>query len=91
LIGDDSDASVPGSDTLYGEDGGDELIGAGGRDRMYGGSGNDWISTSDIYRGNFAGTDGVRDHVSCGPGTDTVRYEKGIDRVARNCENKEPH
>jgi hypothetical protein len=30
------------------------------------------------------------DTINCGEGTDTVIFDKGLDRVAANCENRKP-
>ena len=34
--------------------------------------------------------DGQVDYVSCGPGTDTVEFDEGIDYVSPDCENRNP-
>jgi Ca2+-binding RTX toxin-like protein len=52
------------------------LVGGKGHDTLNGGRGNDRI---------FA-RDGVRDHINCGSGNDSVRADRA-DVVARNCEH----
>ena len=65
-----------GNDTLLGLGGADFLQGNAGRDVLDGGPGDDRIA---------AQSDGSRDSVSCGEGTDVVNAELG-DRVAADCE-----
>ncbi len=81
-------------DVLHGGSGKDdmghycyEFIMDTGNDVFYGGGGNDDImaveaplSQPDLQE---------RDVVYCGPGTDTVYYQKGVDRVF-DCERKNP-
>lgn len=83
LLGDE-DYDYPdtyhGDDTLYGGSGDDDLRGAFGNDMIYGGDGNDFIFAYD----RLAVTTGA-DFVDCGPGEDTVHYDKGVDKL-RRCE-----
>jgi Ca2+-binding RTX toxin-like protein len=71
----------------------DRLEGGTGTDGLYGGDGNDKIRTG----GEFGGDpyrfrpDRHEDTVNCGPGEDTVKYEKGIDKVAKNRETRLPY
>jgi hypothetical protein len=53
---------------------------------MQGGSGADTIYTG--LNQVRSGPDGYVDTVDCGSGYDTVRYEKGIDKIKSNCEKK---
>lgn len=101
--GDDTLNGGPGGDTLQGGAGEDRLFGGGDRglddlsggpgpDRLSGGAGDDFrLSTGKVRRGGDLVPDGARDFVDCGPGTDTVRYERGVDVVAADCERKTPY
>jgi Ca2+-binding RTX toxin-like protein len=85
LLGDE-DYDFPdtflGNDTLYGDAGNDDLRGGFGNDKIYGGGGDDFIFAYD----RLAVTTGA-DVVDCGPGKDTVHYDKEADRL-RRCEIK---
>lgn len=82
-----------GDDLLVGGPGADHLEGGWGRDRLDGGTGDDRIgggqeaSVIDAGPGNDAvsSSNGVRDSVSCGPGRDRVRADRG-DRLS-GCES----
>jgi Ca2+-binding RTX toxin-like protein len=88
-----------GSDRIYGRGGNDNVYGGGGSDLMVGGPGGDSISaletagqapgrdTVKAGGGNdyVQGTDKYKDAIDCGPGRDTVYYDKGLDTV-KNCE-----
>ena len=83
-----------GPDTLAGLGGSDLLKGAGmadrinaieasenpGEDTVGGGGGKDVI---------FA-QDNEFDTINCGANVDEVTFDKGLDRVAANCENRKP-
>jgi Ca2+-binding RTX toxin-like protein len=58
-----------------------EFIFDKGNDAFYGGSGNDDIIAFE--------SGSKRDLVFCGPGIDTVYYQKGVDRLF-DCERKNP-
>ncbi len=77
-----------GNDTLYGYTLSDTLNGRISVDRLYGHSGDDTVYTGLTSSGRV---DGARDVADCGPGTDTVYYEKGIDAVNANCETRRPY
>jgi hypothetical protein len=96
LDGADTIAGGGGEDIIYGKGGADRLLGGPGNDRIRaqenefvgeghpagkdtvkGGRGND-----DIYA-----KDGVKDTIDCGPGVDSVVFDKTLD-VVTNCENK---
>jgi Ca2+-binding RTX toxin-like protein len=77
-----------GRNTLHGGGGGDTISGDYGEDRIYGGEGDDTIEAGSVYRASVSEPDGYRDLVDCGPGTDTVSYERDVDRVESNCEYK---
>jgi Ca2+-binding RTX toxin-like protein len=85
---DDFDYNRPGGgrDRLYGGSGDDELYGYYGDDKLVGGEGNDIINAYDV-RHPMAG---VEDVIDCGPGRDTVYFDKGFDKVLSNCEVKKP-
>ena len=77
-----------GRNSLHGGDGADTISGDYGEDRIYGGEGDDTIEAGSVYRASVSEPDGRRDLIDCGPGTDTVSYEKEVDRVESNCEYK---
>jgi hypothetical protein len=92
--GDDELFGNNGPDTLAGLGGSDVLKGAGqadhinaieasenpGEDTVGGGGGKDVIFAQDI---EF-------DTINCGHNVDEVTFDKGLDRVAANCENRKP-
>src|SRR5215213_4245392 len=85
LLGDedyDYPDTLLGNDTLYGGPGNDDLRGAFGNDKIYGGGGDDFVFAYDQLNVT-AGADVV----DCGPGVDTVHYDKGVDKI-RHCEIK---
>lgn len=73
--GNDKLSGGSGGDLLDGESGKDTLIGGSGNDKLRGGTGND-----KLYGGygndTFAARDGVKDVISCGPGTDTAYVDR---------------
>ena len=73
------------NDYLYGGRDNDGIVANGkyGVDRIYGDRGADSI----VVYGNAA--TGAREIVDCGPGTDSVSFDEGVD-VVKNCEIKEP-
>ncbi len=73
--GDDVLIGGSGPDLLRGDNGGDFLNGGPGVDRFFGGYGNDVIDSRD----------GLREHVYCGPGTDTVKAD--LRDVVTDCEH----
>ena len=81
-----------GNDILYGGDGHDmigllcfDFVSDLGKDIMYGRSGDDEIIALEIERHKQQ-----RDIVFCGPGRDTVYYQKGVDQVSDDCELRNP-
>jgi Ca2+-binding RTX toxin-like protein len=76
-------------DHVYGGVGNDYLMGGGysekGVDQLYGGKGNDLINASQRMSPITVGIS--KEIVDCGPGTDTVYFDKGLDSV-KNCEVK---
>ena len=75
-------------DYAYGGDGADNVYGGyglGGVDHVFGEDGNDFIHTN--QRGYLAMLDVIltKEIVDCGPGLDTVVFDKDID-VVKNCE-----
>lgn len=65
-----------GDDTVNGSDGEDIVAGNSGHDQLSGGADNDRIEAAD----------GMRDKISCGPGShDRLIFDKGLDRFA-GCE-----
>jgi len=91
---DDSIAGGPGDDVVFGGGGADLIEGGPGGDRLDGGAGPDVIgggqgrSRIDAGPGNDAvsSTNGVRDVVRCGSGSDRVRADRG-DRLI-GCERR---
>jgi Ca2+-binding RTX toxin-like protein len=71
----------PGDDVIYGGAGDDTLVGGTGVDQLTGGTDDDWI---------FAKDDGLADRIDCGDGNDVVWIDKGLDKVAGNCERINP-
>ena len=94
-----------GNDSLYGRGGEENLIGGLGADALVGGAGNDELTgglDADTVYGDDpeapaetgddfidVKNDQTKDTVDCGPGTDTVLFDEGIDTVA-NCEIRNP-
>jgi Ca2+-binding RTX toxin-like protein len=91
----------PGPDTIQGSPGDDDITNGEtdypfGRDANHGGRGNDSIfgNISPEHHFDGRGNDYLTDHQSyknpdvfrCGPGRDEVYYNKGIDKVADDCE-----
>jgi Ca2+-binding RTX toxin-like protein len=74
-------------DRVFGKGGSDFLAGKKQNDVLYGGSGNDFIMAveASLHYPNLQ----ERDLVFCGPGTDTVYYMEGVDRIF-DCERKNP-
>jgi len=72
-----------GNDDMRGG-GGVDLIRAdeGGTDTVSAGTGDDVIDAHD---------DPGIDTIDCGEGIDTVDFDAGVDVVADNCENRDPH
>src|SRR3712207_1115734 len=70
-----------GQDRLYGGEGNDSLWGYYGDDALFGGDGNDFINAFDDER--FTGGEDI---VDCGKGHDVVIFDKGVDKVDKNCE-----
>jgi Ca2+-binding RTX toxin-like protein len=76
-----------GRDRLSGGNGADELYGYYGDDKLVGGEGNDIINAHDEPPSKW------EDDIDCGPGRDTVYFDKGFDKLRRfglNCEVKKP-
>jgi Ca2+-binding RTX toxin-like protein len=76
-----------GRDRLSGGNGADELYGYYGDDKLVGGEGNDIINAHDEPPSKW------QDYIDCGPGRDTVYFDKGFDKLRRfgiNCEVKKP-
>jgi Ca2+-binding RTX toxin-like protein len=69
------------NDKLTGSSGANTLRGYEGKDSYYGGLGDDTITAND---GN---ADGI---ISCGPGSDKVRYDTSFDVPGGDCELKQP-
>jgi Ca2+-binding RTX toxin-like protein len=102
---DDTIYGGPGNDDLRPRDGDARVYGGHGIDgisgyckgqvKFYGGNDDDSINVGDhYYRGNTENPDApdvteAPDYVDCGPGKDTIYYDKGIDKL-RHCEVKHP-
>jgi Ca2+-binding RTX toxin-like protein len=75
-------------DVVYGGRGADSIVGGfaeRGMDSLYGGRGDDTINTAQRDSGTGAAV--TKEIIDCGPGRDTVSYDKGKDEV-KNCETK---
>jgi Ca2+-binding RTX toxin-like protein len=84
------------NDYVHGGRGGDGIARTfeqeGGVDRLYGEKGNDYIRTAQRYRNeDWPPAPVLKEIVGCGPGTDTVTFDKGVDVVKANCEIKYRH
>lgn len=66
-------------DRVTGLGGEDELYGGEGVDHLFSGEGDDFVEASD----------GERDFVSCGPGSDVASVDY-VDLIARDCEKVYP-
>ena len=90
-----------GNDTTSGDGGADEVRGGLGDDDMLGGGGADFIRADDAGIDEVIagiGADVIEAHddagvdtIDCGDGVDTVDFDAGVDVVAANCENQDPH
>jgi len=84
--GDDAVHGDSGDDWVEGNAGGDLVTGGRGDDRLVGGLGRD------VFRGGsgadlIMAQDGFADLISCGAGRrDLVLFDRGLDRVAADCE-----
>jgi RTX calcium-binding nonapeptide repeat (4 copies) len=90
LQGPYTDAS---DDRVYGGGGGDRVLGGyaqGGTDHVYGGDGDDYMETYQRTRAAQLGVKITKEIVDCGAGYDTVAFDKDIDEVAPNCEQRYP-
>jgi hypothetical protein len=84
-----------GNDAVHGDSGDDWVEGNAGGDLVTGGQGDDRVvggSEGDVLRGGsgadlIVAQDGFVDLISCGAGRgDLVRFDRGLDRVAADCE-----
>jgi Ca2+-binding RTX toxin-like protein len=75
--------TIDGNDTNYGGPGDDRIGGQQESERHYGGGGDDILMDdfSRVYPDVFR----------CGDGYDRVYYNKGVDKVAADCEELHPH
>jgi Ca2+-binding RTX toxin-like protein len=92
LVGGEGVDHLQGHNRLYGGPGNDEIYGVyfyGGSRAMSGGTGTDVISSQGRVADTIYAQDGERDEIFCGPKTDTVYYDEGIDSVnTSNCERR---
>jgi Ca2+-binding RTX toxin-like protein len=89
-VGPYTDAS---DDYIHGGAGGDHIFGGygqGGTDRLYGEDNNDYIETNQRGHAAQLGVKITKEIVNCGAGYDTVVFDKDIDEVAQNCEDRHP-
>jgi hypothetical protein len=95
--------TTDGNDELFGNDGEDTLAGLGGSDLLKGGGQADRIEAREASEnpgedtvGGGGGKDVIFAHdnefdtINCGGNVDEVTFDKGLDRVAANCENRKP-
>jgi Ca2+-binding RTX toxin-like protein len=76
--------SACGEDEKHGGPGNDRIVGNLKSEKHFGGRGNDFFLDADSFDRN-------PDYFRCGPGTDRVIYNEGLDRVADDCEILEPY
>jgi Ca2+-binding RTX toxin-like protein len=71
-----------GNNRIFGDRGADEINADGfeSEDKVFGGKGDDLIDSRDD----------TRDVVDCGPQTDLVEFDEGLDEIADNCEIQNP-
>jgi Ca2+-binding RTX toxin-like protein len=103
LIGDSDIDSSTNNDRIYGNSGDDVLTGEAGSDYLNGGGDDDTIHAQGAYlerKDTVLGEtgddtiyahDGIVDSIDCGDGFDEVDYDRDIDVVAANCEDRSPH
>jgi Ca2+-binding RTX toxin-like protein len=79
-------------DYLHGGAGGDALVSQGksGVDHLYGEDGDDFILVSQRQFPPPPVVPVSKEIVDCGPGTDTVLFDEGVDVVNANCEEQRP-
>ena len=83
-LGSDCDVDYGcGEDEKHGGRGGDHIVGNLRSERHYGGRGDDLL----VDGGSLKNPDVFR----CGPGVDVVHYNKGLDKVADDCEDLRPY
>ncbi len=95
--------TTDGADALFGNNGEDLLAGLGGSDVLKGGGSADRIEAREASEnpgedtvGGGGGKDVILAHdnefdtINCGANVDEVIFDKGLDRVAANCENRKP-
>jgi hypothetical protein len=106
MIGDHppvQDSSTDGDDELFGNNGEDSLGGLGGSDLLKGAGQADRIEAREASLnpgedtvGGGGGKDVIFaqdnefDTINCGANVDEVTFDKGLDEVAANCENRKP-
>ena len=97
------DTTTDGADELFGNNGEDSLAGLGGSDVLKGGGSADRIEAREASENPGEDTvgggggkdvifahDNVFDTINCGANVDEVIFDKGLDRVAANCEKRKP-
>ena len=95
--------TTDGADALFGNNDEDLLAGLGGSDVLKGGGSADRIEAREASEnpgedtvGGGGGKDVILAHdnefdtINCGANVDEVIFDKGLDRVAANCENRKP-
>jgi hypothetical protein len=84
------------TDYVHGGSDDDSLEGGfeqGGVDRLYGEKGDDGLDVAQrrVFLFNHdAPIEVTKEIVDCGPGNDSVHFDKGVDVVKANCERKYP-
>jgi len=97
------DTTTDGDDELFGNNGPDTLAGLGGSDLLKGAGMADRINAIEASEnpgedtvGGGGGKDVIFaqdnefDTINCGANVDEVTFDKGLDRVAANCEKRKP-
>jgi len=99
-----NDTSTDGDDLLEGGPGFDDMTGYGGADEFSGGANGDFIFAEESSENEGEDTvnsgggndfiqaiDQTKDTINCGKGKrDIAFFDKGIDTVANNCEDRNP-
>ena len=97
------DTSTDGDDELFGNNGEDTMGGLGGSDLLKGAGSADRIEARESSENPGQDTvgggggkdvmfapDNEFDTINCGANVDEVIFDKGLDEVAANCENRKP-
>jgi Ca2+-binding RTX toxin-like protein len=89
-LGSGCDGIPCGRDEYHGGPGADRIVGNPKSEKLFGGRGDDEIV--DYWSNQLPGYDPSEhpDVIRCGPGYDVVYYDKGVEKVAGDCEELIP-